>query len=183
VPLLFLPLICVCWVCIFTQYVAACVCHLCVFGVLVCWWFASELFCNVSAHIYIWVQELQTQAIATAQLCGTTLMITTAKQQWMIKWMNVGVSGVVEFNWYQNGIVQGITNFTLNLCVGSKNVGTRHFFPLCIYVVMTVKLKCHIVAFLSDKLQDIDTLRIFFWNGANFLNSLLNKHTRKYIKF
>ena len=42
VPLLFLPLICVRWVCIITQYVAACVCHLCVFGVLVCWWSACE---------------------------------------------------------------------------------------------------------------------------------------------
>ena len=38
VPLLFLSLICVRWVCIITQYVAACVYHLCVFGVLVCWW-------------------------------------------------------------------------------------------------------------------------------------------------
>jgi hypothetical protein len=37
VPLLFLPLICVRWVCIITQYVATCVCHLGVFGVLVCW--------------------------------------------------------------------------------------------------------------------------------------------------
>jgi len=35
VPLLFLPLICVRWVRIITQYVAACVCHLCAFGVLV----------------------------------------------------------------------------------------------------------------------------------------------------
>jgi hypothetical protein len=42
VLLLFLPLICVRWVCIITQYVAACVCHLCVFGVLVCWWSASQ---------------------------------------------------------------------------------------------------------------------------------------------
>jgi hypothetical protein len=43
VPLQFLPLICVRWVCIITQYVAACVCHLCVFVVLVCWWSACEL--------------------------------------------------------------------------------------------------------------------------------------------
>jgi len=43
VPLLFLPLICVRWVCIITQYVAACVCHLCVFGFLVFWWSACEL--------------------------------------------------------------------------------------------------------------------------------------------
>ena len=43
VALLFLPLICVRWVCIITQYVAACVCHLCVFSVLVCWWAACEL--------------------------------------------------------------------------------------------------------------------------------------------
>jgi len=42
VPLLFLPLICVRWVYIITQYVAACVCHLGVFGVLVCWWSACE---------------------------------------------------------------------------------------------------------------------------------------------
>jgi len=42
VPLLFLPLICVRWFCIITEYVAACVCHLCVFGVLVCWWSACE---------------------------------------------------------------------------------------------------------------------------------------------
>jgi hypothetical protein len=34
VPLLFLPLICVRWVCIIMQYAAACVCHMCVFGVL-----------------------------------------------------------------------------------------------------------------------------------------------------
>jgi hypothetical protein len=43
VSLLFLPLICVRWVRIITQYVAACVCHLCVFGVLVCWRYACEL--------------------------------------------------------------------------------------------------------------------------------------------
>jgi hypothetical protein len=42
VPLQFLPLICVRWVCIITQYVAACVCHLFVFGVLVCWWSACK---------------------------------------------------------------------------------------------------------------------------------------------
>jgi len=42
VPLLFLPLICVRWVRIITQYEAACVYHLCVFGVLVCWWSACE---------------------------------------------------------------------------------------------------------------------------------------------
>jgi len=35
VPLLFLTLIWVLWVCIITQYLAACVCHLCVFDVLV----------------------------------------------------------------------------------------------------------------------------------------------------
>jgi len=38
----FLPLICVRWVCIITQYVAACICHLFVFGVLACWWSACE---------------------------------------------------------------------------------------------------------------------------------------------
>ena len=43
VPLLFFPLICVRWVCIITQYVAACLCHLCVFGVLVCWWSACAV--------------------------------------------------------------------------------------------------------------------------------------------
>jgi hypothetical protein len=42
VPLPFLPLICVRWVCTITQYVAACVCHLCVFGVLVCWSVSSQ---------------------------------------------------------------------------------------------------------------------------------------------
>jgi hypothetical protein len=42
VPLLFLLLICVRWVRIITQYVAACVYHLFVFGVLACWWSACE---------------------------------------------------------------------------------------------------------------------------------------------
>jgi hypothetical protein len=51
VPLLFLPLICVRWVCIITQYVASCVCHLCVFGVLVFWWSACELFRCSYLHI------------------------------------------------------------------------------------------------------------------------------------
>ena len=74
--------------------------------------------------------------------------------------MNLGVSGVVEYNWYQNGIVKGIRNFSLSLCVESKNVGTRHFFSLCIYVVMNVKLKSSCC--VSDKLQNIDILRIFF---------------------
>ena len=50
VPLPFLTLICVRWVCIITQYVAACVYHLCVFGVLAYWWSACELVC-LSAHI------------------------------------------------------------------------------------------------------------------------------------
>jgi len=50
VPLLFLPLICVRWVYIIKQYVAACVCHLCVFGVLVCWWSACEL----SSSVCVW---------------------------------------------------------------------------------------------------------------------------------
>jgi hypothetical protein len=82
--------------------------------------------------------------------------------------MNVGVS-VVGYNLYQNGIVQGVTNHSLNVCIGSKNFGTRCSLSLWIYVVMTVKLKPHIIACLSNKLQGIHTLRILFCNCSSFL--------------
>ena len=54
---------------------------------------------------------------------------------------------------------------------------------VCVFMLQWMSnLNPHIVACLSDKLRDIDTLRIFFWNGANFCNSLVNTHSKKCIK-
>jgi len=55
--------ICVRWVCIITHYVAACVCYLCVFGVLVCWWSASQA-------------DLRSLSLYYYALCGRMCMLS-----------------------------------------------------------------------------------------------------------